>query len=93
MSVYIDDYNAQFRGMTMCHMIADTMDELYAMADRIGLKRQYCHDGTHFDVCLSRKKLALQYGAIEVTTQQLGKILLLKKKLYQEKKKNETPGA
>ena len=41
MSVYVDDPIWPFRGMMMCHMIADTPDELHAMADKIGMQRKH----------------------------------------------------
>lgn len=64
----------------MCHMIADTTDELLAMADQIGVQRKWIQDaGTyneHFDICQSKKAKALQLGATEVTLMQLGRILV-----------------
>lgn len=78
--VYIDNFNAPYRGMKMCHMIADTTDELLAMADQIGVQRKWIQDaGTyneHFDICQSKKAKALQLGATEVTLMQLGRILV-----------------
>lgn len=41
MSVYVDDMEAAFGRMVMCHMWADTLDELLAMADRIGVQRRW----------------------------------------------------
>ena len=41
MSVYVDDMEASFGRMKMCHMWADTLDELLAMADRIGVDRRW----------------------------------------------------
>lgn len=75
MPVYVDDMRAPFREMLMCHMIADTSDELVAMADRIGVKRKWIqYPGTpkeHFDICWSKRKLAVKAGAIEVTMREL----------------------
>lgn len=33
MPVYIDNYNAPFGKMIMCHLVADTTEELLAMVD------------------------------------------------------------
>lgn len=71
MTVYVDDMRAKFGRMVMCHMIADTDDELVAMADRIGVARRWHqHPGTprsHFDIALSKRALAVQHGAVEIT--------------------------
>lgn len=70
MSVYVDDYRGKFGRMTMCHMMADTLTELHAMAQRIGMKREWFqdngHGAPHYDVCLSRRKWAIELGAIEL---------------------------
>lgn len=41
MSVYIDSYNAKFGRMIMCHMMADSLEELYEMVDKIGVNRKW----------------------------------------------------
>ena len=41
MSVYVDNMQAPFGNMVMCHMWADTDDELLAMADAIGVQRKW----------------------------------------------------
>ena len=83
MSVYVDNFNAPFGGMIMCHMIADTQEELLAMADRIGVKRKWIqHPGTyseHFDVCLSKRKEAAQAGTVEVSPKDLVRKMIAKK--------------
>lgn len=75
MSVYVDDMRAPFGRMVMCHMVADTSEELHAMADRIGVARRWCqHAGTereHYDICLSKRALAIRAGAIAITSRQL----------------------
>ncbi len=75
MSVYVDDMQAPFGRMKLCHMIADSTDELLAMADTIGIQRKWLqHAGTykeHFDIALSKRALALQHGAQLITWKEL----------------------
>ncbi len=75
MSVYVDDYGAAFGRMIMSHMMADSTAELHAMADKIGVARRWIQKaGTyreHYDVCLSKRKLAIANGAIEVTPKEM----------------------
>ena len=79
MAVYVDDMRAPFGRMVMCHMVADTREELDTMADRIGVARKWIqHPGTHrehYDVSLGARRKAVAAGAIEVTTLQLGRML------------------
>lgn len=66
MSVYVDESRNQFGRMKMAHLIADTLDELHAMAEKIGLKREWFQDKAstpHYDVSISRKKAAVALGA------------------------------
>lgn len=55
MTVYVDNMRAPYGRMLMCHMIADTVDELHRMADRIGVARRW-YQGDHYDICLAKKK-------------------------------------
>ena len=79
MSVYVDDSAWPYRGQLYCHMIADTTEELNAMADAIGLKRSWLQDaGTwkeHYDLAPSRRARAVRNGAIEITGRELGRML------------------
>lgn len=83
MTVYVDDMRAPFGRMIMCHMVADTDEELHAMAKRIGVNKKWCqHAGTpkiHYDICLSRRQLAVKYGAVEITRRDLARITLAKR--------------
>lgn len=76
MTVYVDDMRAPYGRMIMCHMIADTDDELHAMAARIGVARRWFQKpGTarrHYDIALSKRALAVEAGAVEITWRQTG---------------------
>ncbi len=73
MSVYVDASLYGYGRMVMCHMIADTPDELHAMADRIGVARRWFQDPMtmakvsfpHYDIAKSKRALAVEGGAIE----------------------------
>ncbi len=83
MTVYVDDMQAPFGRMKMCHMVADSTEELLAMADKIGVDRKWLQSpGTsreHFDIAMSKRALAVKAGAIEVTRKELGRITLAKR--------------
>lgn len=75
MSVYVDDMQAPFGRMVMCHMIADTHCELVVMADTIGVNRRWLQRagsfGEHFDICLAKRAAAVRAGAVQVTLREL----------------------
>lgn len=69
MAVYVDDVEHQYGRMKMCHMWADTLDELLAMADAIGVARKWLQQPpkaswVHFDIAKSKKAVAIENGAI-----------------------------
>lgn len=91
MACYVDDVRYTFNQMVMCHLWADTLDELLAMVDKIGVQRKwiqghptlsmskYKHASwVHFDISLSKKKLALEHGA--VLTDRYGPVEFLAKR-------------
>lgn len=73
MSVYVDDMFKYAMGrygrMRMSHMIADTEQELHAMARRISVARKW-YQGDHYDIAMSKRVLAVQHGAVEITLRQ-----------------------
>ncbi len=72
MPVYVDAPVHAFGHMMMCHMLADTLEELHAMADTIGIQRRWFQNRSipHYDICKSKRALALTHGAIEIDRQQ-----------------------
>lgn len=88
MAVYVDDFFVPYRNMMMCHMIADTHQELINMVDKIGVKRKWIQNaGTvkeHFDICQTKRKLAIKKGVIPVTARELLEIRNQKNKIMSE---------
>ncbi|WP_454752115.1 DUF4031 domain-containing protein [Cupriavidus necator] len=82
MAVYVDDMEASYGRMVMCHMLADTTDELLAMADKIGVARKWIQKAgmhhEHFDIAKSKRALAIKHGAIEID--RAGLVELLRKR-------------
>jgi hypothetical protein len=55
--------------MVMSHMIADTPQELRDMATHIGVAFKWFQSNSstpHFDICKSKRALAIAAGAIEL---------------------------
>lgn len=81
MTVYVDDMSAPFkpghapgRTYVMCHMMADTEEELHAMADAIGVARRWFQrvpSGNHYDITKAKRKSAVARGAVEITQREM----------------------
>jgi hypothetical protein len=84
--VYIDNVNIKFGRYIMCHMLADTTKELKAMASKIGINSKYIQNPgstyEHFDICISKKKLAIKYGAVEINIKKVYELLNKKRGYY-----------
>jgi hypothetical protein len=69
MTVYVDNANIPYRGMRMSHMWSDTLPELLAMVDAIGVRRKWLQkppkaSWVHFDISHGKKQLAIARGAV-----------------------------
>lgn len=82
MTVYVDNWRGRLGSMVMCHVISDTQKELLEMADKLGIAKKWIqHSGTsreHFDICLSKRKRAIQYGAIEINFREYARRIRLR---------------
>ncbi|APT31897.1 hypothetical protein MCBMB27_02606 [Methylobacterium phyllosphaerae] len=78
MACYVDQPIFPFGRMMMCHLWADSLDDLLAMVDRIGVARKWIQghptlsfgkhrdaSWIHFDIVKSKRALAIQAGAVE----------------------------
>lgn len=83
MAVYVDDFDISFGRMKMSHMVADSTEELLKMVDKIGIQRKWIQkQGTnleHFDIAISKKKLAVNNGAIQTPMIQLARATISRK--------------
>jgi hypothetical protein len=72
--VYVDTMRAPYRRMIMCHMGADSIDELHEMAQKIGVARRW-FQGDHYDVCKAKRAIAIAFGAKEITQREMLRIV------------------
>lgn len=82
MTVYVDDAIHPYGRMLMCHMASPDLDELHAMADRIGVARKWFQDPRvlqkvsrpHYDIAKGKRDLAIKAGAVAVDKYQMSVI-------------------
>lgn len=89
MSAYVDPllawparFGSKWRHGPSCHLYADTLDELNALAETIGLRREWLQTrrGTtiparfHYDLNAGKRRLALRAGAREITHREAFKL-------------------
>lgn len=78
MAVYVDKAQNPYGRMKMCHMLADSLEELHAMAYRIGIQRRWFQSGAsvpHYDICQAKRSMAIANGAVVVSRRELVSII------------------
>ena len=72
MSIYVDALR-RVKGRLWCHLLADSVEELHGFAQGVGIKRRWFQDHRHphYDLSPTRRRQAVERGAIEVTTREL----------------------
>ena len=82
--VYVDNAHIPYGRMRMSHLVADTTEELLQMADTIKVSHRWLqHAGTpkeHFDICNSKRLLAIKAGAVRITQRELGVRFIARRK-------------
>ena len=81
--VYVDAPIWSYGRMKMCHMLADSEEELHAMATAIGINKKWFQNDRypHYDICKSKRATAIQKGAVEIDRKQF--VQLAKKNLHE----------
>ena len=70
MTVYVDDAATLWRGERWAHLMADTLDELHAFAQRLGIPRRAFQDktsGAHYDITGALRERAIALGAVAIS--------------------------
>jgi hypothetical protein len=82
MATYVDavhEYpDAGLRFTEFCHLLADTREELHAMADELGVPRRFFQDHPwrwHYDLPEHLRRQAVLLGAEQLTMHEVGALL------------------
>ncbi len=70
MTVYVDDAVHLWRGRRWAHLMADTLEELHAMAERLDIPRRAFQNktsGAHYDVPADLRERAIELGATPIS--------------------------
>ena len=70
MAVYVDDAVTLWRGQRWAHLMADTLEELHAFAEALGIPRRAFQDktsGAHYDLPAPLRDESLALGAIAIS--------------------------
>lgn len=70
MTVYVDDAVSLWRDQRWAHLMADTLEELHAFAQRLGLPRHAFQDrssGAHYDIPAALRERAIALGATAIS--------------------------
>ena len=70
MTVYVDDAVSLWRDQRWAHLMADTLEELHAFAQRLGLPRRAFQDktsGAHYDITAALREHAIALGAVAIS--------------------------
>jgi hypothetical protein len=71
LTLYVDDCHWWFRERRWCHLVSDeSLRELHEFAASLGVPERAFH-GDHYDLPEERRVLAVESGAVEVSSREL----------------------
>jgi hypothetical protein len=86
MSCYVDAIrsypDAGLRFTEFCHLLADTREELQAMADELGIPARFFQEHPwrwHHDLPAPLRERAVELGAVQLTVHEVGALLKRRK--------------
>lgn len=80
--IYIDGFFYPWRSMKMSHLIGTDEKELIEFGKKIGLEKKWLQRGSllHFDVCKSKRVLAIKNGAVPIKYNEIKDLILNRRK-------------
>ena len=77
MTVYVNKLRTRYGGLTLCHLLADSVEELHAAAKKLGVEPQlFQKDGMpHYDLSLKKRDLAIKAGAKVIDREELAGLM------------------
>ncbi len=77
MAAYVNKLRRRFGGLAFCHLLADTEEELHAIAARIGVDSRLFQGEKipHYDISQAKRALALAAGAVEIDRDRLAELI------------------
>lgn len=95
MATYVDNSNNPRGRHRVCHLFADTTEELIQIGKKLGLNERWVSmRGTHlecFDLWRSKRTKAIKHGAISITRERVAEIIEEKKIRFSASWKHDFP--
>jgi len=75
--IYVDNGQYRYRRMIMCHMLADTIEELHRAAQALGMRREWFQPMSfpHYDLSKSTRRQAVALGALEIERREVAELM------------------
>jgi hypothetical protein len=77
MAVYVNKLRTRFGGLSLCHLLADSLEELHAAAQKIGVDPALFQRDQipHYDLSRAKREQAIKAGAKVIDRQGLAALV------------------